>query len=332
MIRPLIDTLRMEDIDDDVYFSEKYSGYISNSRLSLINPNQDGSPEKFFDGLSAHKLYLDSLIFGSAVHGLSLQPESYELIDCVDRPTAKTGFIADIVYNKDGIMPTDEQLIEAAVEVDYYHGILTENKMSKLKESITEYLKTRAEFEKDYDFSKVPIYLDPKNREKLNACMVALESNNRIQELLHPKGIITEPVVGNEKTILMDIEVTPEGEDPVILRLKSKLDNFTIDFENNTIYVNDIKTTGKMLNEFDKAIDAFHYFRELAMYSWLLSLVAEKYYGMKDPTIKGNFLVVSTIPNYYTKVVPMTKGLYLKGFNEFKELLTLVAKYKNAGW
>ena len=130
----------------------------------------------------------------------------------------------------------------------------------------------------------------------------------------------------------MDIEVTPEGEDPVILRLKSKLDNFTIDFENNTIYVNDIKTTGKMLNEFDKAIDTFHYFRELAMYSWLLSLVAEKYYGMKDPTIKGNFLVVSTIPNYYTKVVPMTKGLYLKGFNEFKELLTLVAKCKNAGW
>ena len=53
---------------------------------------------------------------------------------------------------------------------------------------------------------------------------------------------------------------------------------------------------------------------------------------MKDPTIKGNFLVVSTIPNYYTKVVPMTKGLYLKGFNEFKELLTLVAKCKNAGW
>ena len=69
-ITPILDTLRLEDIDDAVYFSEKYSGYISNSRLSLINPEQDGSPEKFFEGLSSHKIYSDSLVFGSAVHEL----------------------------------------------------------------------------------------------------------------------------------------------------------------------------------------------------------------------------------------------------------------------
>lgn len=332
MIKPLIETLRLEDIDDSIYFSEKYSEYVSNSRLSLINPEQDGSPEKFFKGLNSNKIYNDSLVFGSAVHELSLQPESFELITEVDRPTAKTGFIADIVYNDSGKLPSDDELINAAIEVNYYKGLLTENKLSKLKSNIETYLIDRAKFENSYNNNKVPIYLDSKSREKLNLCLNALNSNSKIQDLLHPVGILEDPVVGNEKTILLDIEVTPDNRNPVILKLKSKLDNFTIDFDTNTIFVNDIKTTGKLVNEFDEAINKFHYYREIAMYSWLLSLVAEKYYGLKNPTIKGNFLVVSTIPNYYTKVVPMTKKLFKKGFNEFKKLVTLIAKYKNEGW
>ena len=61
---PLMDTLRVQKIDDSEYFSEKYNGYISNSRLSLINPEQDNDPEAFFEGLSKHNKYSDALIFG----------------------------------------------------------------------------------------------------------------------------------------------------------------------------------------------------------------------------------------------------------------------------
>ena len=46
-LTPLLDTLRLQKISDEVYFSEKYSGYVSNSRLGLLNPKQDGSPAKF---------------------------------------------------------------------------------------------------------------------------------------------------------------------------------------------------------------------------------------------------------------------------------------------
>lgn len=63
-IVPLIDTLRLQKIDDEEYFSEKYGGYISNSRLSLINPEQDNDPKAFFEGLSKHNKYSDALIFG----------------------------------------------------------------------------------------------------------------------------------------------------------------------------------------------------------------------------------------------------------------------------
>lgn len=63
-ITPLIDTLRLQKISDEVYFSERYSNYISNSRLSLINPDQDNDPQAFFEGLSKHSKYSDALIFG----------------------------------------------------------------------------------------------------------------------------------------------------------------------------------------------------------------------------------------------------------------------------
>lgn len=331
-ITPILDTLRLEDIDDAVYFSEKYSGYISNSRLSLINPEQDGSPEKFFEGLSSHKIYSDSLVFGSAVHELVLQPESFELIESVDRPTAKCGFIADIVYRKDGHMPSDEELLKAAVEVDYYGGLLSETKMDKLKTSIINYLRNRALFEHKYNGDKTPIYLDVKSRDKLKSCLEALEQNKKIQDLLHPTGVIEDPISCNEKTILLDVEVKVDDLEPFVLRLKSKLDNYTIDKENNVITVNDVKTTGKRVNEFDDAIMNYHYYRELGMYTYLLSLCAKKFYNMENPIIKGNFLVVSTIPNYYTKVVPITKKLLMKGFEEFSTLLRLVAKYKSEGY
>lgn len=63
-ITPLIETLEFKKLDDSVYFSNKYSKYISNSRLSLLNPLQDGNPKLFFEGLGKHNKYSDALIFG----------------------------------------------------------------------------------------------------------------------------------------------------------------------------------------------------------------------------------------------------------------------------
>jgi len=47
---PIIETLQLLKITDSEYFSPKYKDYISNSRLGLLNPKQDGSPDKFFTG------------------------------------------------------------------------------------------------------------------------------------------------------------------------------------------------------------------------------------------------------------------------------------------
>ena len=98
----------------EVYFSEKYRNYVSNSRLGLINPQQDGSPEKFFEGFKMG--YSSSLEIGSAVHELVLQPDLFVLQENTQKPTAKLGAMADRlypVYDKTGKV-TKADVIEAS--------------------------------------------------------------------------------------------------------------------------------------------------------------------------------------------------------------------------
>lgn len=324
-ITPIIDSIKLEDISDEVYFSKKYKSYISNSRLSLINPEQGGSPEKFFNGKFDN--FSDSLLFGSACHQLVLQPERYFICQTIERPTAKAGFMADELYHKDGLVPSNQEIIKASNKINYYKDKMDSNRIEELKNKCYNYWRNRALFETSYRGNKIPIYLDNKSKIRLQECLESLKKNNKIQELLRPKNFITPPKIGNEKTLLMDFKVEVPNKDSFILKFKSKLDNYTVDFDTNKITVNDLKTTGKTVNVFNDAILNYHYYREMAIYSYLLSIAANKFFKLKDPKINSNFLVISTIPNYYTKVVPMTKQLFLKGFNEFKNLLRLVSYY-----
>ena len=333
-ITPLLDTLHLEDVSDEEYFSVKYSNYISNSRLSLINPDQGGCPEDFFVTRPVQRS--DSLRFGSAVHTLVLQKDDFILIDFVDAPTAKAHYMAeylfDIMKEKGTTNPTDEEIIEASNVIDYYKDKMTNKKITELRVKCNQYWLQRFLFEHDYTGKQQPIFLDPRSRDKLQSCLQSVEKDKAIQSLLNPEGLVETPISENEKTILLDIKVEAPGQKPFILKLKAKLDNFTIDKESNTITVNDLKTTGKIITEFGNAISKYHYNREIAFYSWLLNLCANKFYDMEKPTIKGNFLVVETIPNYLSGVVPMTPKLYKEGIKEFQHLIKLIAFYVMNGY
>lgn len=323
-LRPLLETLRLEKISDSVYFSETYKNYVSNSRLGLINPRQEGSPDKFFTGFT--NFYSPSLIIGSAIHELVLQPESFELSEDIGKPTAKLGLMADELYPLFIQHPiTKDDVINASNKVDYYKGKITKELVSKILESCTPYWKARQQKELDLSQDKEIIYLDTKSLEITKSCVLALQNNKYVQELLHPKGIIDDPISENEQAILLDVEVNCPNGKQFILHLKSKLDNYTIDTESNTIVVNDIKTIGKIVSEMDSNIKRFYYSREFGMYIYLLKMCAEKFYGLKNPKIQANYLIVSTIPNFYSKVRPVSYSEIKQGFHEFKTLLKYVA-------
>lgn len=329
-LKPIIDSLKLEDISDQEYFSEKYSDYVSNSRLTYINPDQEGSPEKYFN--ERPSLYLDSLVLGGALHAMTLQPEDYIIVDSVDRPTAKAGFMADELYLK-GKLPTDDQIIAASDKIDYYKGKMNSKKIEDLKSKCMKYWRTRALWEdKNQGETRVPIYLDEKKRDAVTGMLKTFNNYEEFGKLLHPTGLIENPITGNEKTILLDVEAVAPDKEPIILRLKSKLDNYSIDKEANTITVNDVKTTSKPISFFKSAFNKYHYYRELGMYTWLLSMCAQKFYQLKKPTIESNCLVIETFPSYNACVYNVTKNDLQRGFNELKTLLKLVAYYKYNGF
>ena len=330
-IKPLLETLQLVDITDEEYFGPKYRGYISNSRLTLINPEQDGSPEMYFEGLGKHSKYSDSLVFGSAVHCLVLQPNSFILIESVDRPTAKAGFMADELYPifcENSVVTMDE-VIAASDKIDYYKGKMDADKTDALRIKCENYYAQRIAYEWGSNFieDKNPIYLDTKSRDKLKLCLESVEQNEEIQKLLHPAYIINEPISLNEQTVLLDVElVFPDGK-TLILKLKAKLDNFTIEKDNDIVTLNDLKTTGHYLTQFEESWERYHYYRQMGMYGWLLMLVAKQIYNIENPVMKSNMLLISTVPQFKAGVFEVTKNEMLRGFEEFKRLLRMVGIY-----
>lgn len=320
-ITPLIDTLKLENISDEEYFSEYKKDYISNSRLGVLV--KDGV-EAFFKGIP--QVYNPSFETGSLIHTMVLQGNDYEVIDGVFKPTAKAGLMADALYKSDGTTPTDDEIKAQSYIIGYYKDKLTENRLTEFKQKAEPYWRDRYLYETNNPkIDKKRIYTDQRNFELLNSCMNALNKNNDIQKLLHPEGMLDTPVILNEHTLLMDIKMEVPGYEPRIYKLKAKLDNFTIDKDENTITVNDLKTTSKPASIFDPTY--FHYQREIAFYSFLLKLYANKVYSLDKPSVKGNFLVVSTVPDYTTSVVPMTPKLFKSGWTEVVYLLRNVAYF-----
>jgi len=114
LIKPILESFRWEDMPDEEYFSEKYSDCISNSRLSLINPDQGGSPEKY---IANEHFTSDSFLLGSAVHAEILQPGEFNIIGGVNRPTAKLGLMADELFDCYPHMTPDD-IVEASNKIN----------------------------------------------------------------------------------------------------------------------------------------------------------------------------------------------------------------------
>lgn len=317
MITPILDSLEILDISDEEYFGEKYKDYISNSKLRLINPSEGGSPELWKQGLQP--AFSDAFLLGSAVHCSILQPDDYIVPDDMDRPTGKAGFMADELYKtfKENRKINVEDITKASNKIDYYKNKLNDKKISDLMDKCKPYFEKRDLFSSD----KEPIFLSSRAKNIYDSCLKNVSFCKPIKEALHPTGILEDPKSFNEITILLEVDVNHLNKTSR-LKLKGKLDNFTIDYESGIITLNDVKTTGHQLDDFKKdSFFRFHYYRQLAMYGWMLHLANKAIYKLENPTFKCNLLLISTIPPYDCDIFPISDKLINKGLKEFTDLI-----------
>ena len=335
-IVPIMDSIKRLDISDDLYFSRKYQGYISNSRLKYIDPLEEGSPELY---KSNPHFTTSSLNIGSAVHECLLQPDSFVLGPKLHKPTAKLGQVADYVYtHKKDNVPIEETIREASREVGYYVNSIN-SKIPGIIEKCTPYWE--ALDEPRWKKANVEeIFLSDNDYDTVSGCLESCFNNKQIMDKLHPTDVFGDPIESyNEIAFFIDFLVTYKECKCTTLRFKMKADNYTVDIVDKIITLNDLKTTGKpsawFMNEEYGSMQHYHYYRQMYLYMWILSLYCSKKYGASKEAgwkSEANMLVVQTLPDYASKCYNVSSGWLKKGKNEAEELLKRVAACQIFGW
>jgi len=349
-IQFLIETVRKEDISDEVYFSSKYSTYSSNSKLSYINPAQEGSPEKYKAGLKSG--FNSSFDLGSAVHALFLQSENFILSNYEEKPTAKLGVFINEIYKARKKEHTIKESLEIASDkADYYKGKLSDKIIkTAIQKGLPYYIAMMNDLYLD-EFGRNVIVLNKKQLEECKSCISNLKSNDKIYQNLFMQNFWDTCVIANEEALFIDVLITLPDNQEVVIPMKLKLDNYRIDPSEKVIYLNDLKTSGKNVNYFmggnipvfdenqeksgeqwiDGSFQKYHYYRQIAFYLVVLQIYLQTQ-GYVGYTYKANMAVVQTLPEYNSKLFEVPEKYIKLGMEEFKELICRVAFHEINGY
>lgn len=322
-IIPDLTSVERKKISDKEYFSNEYKDYISNSRLGLINPEQDGSPNKYWEGLKEDKT--TSLNLGSYIHELVLQKNSFYLVENLDMPPGKLGLVIDQIkfFRKQGFSIMDS-INHASNIVHYYENNLTPKRIKKIiSEGLNYYINSEKYYQDEY--ALIPT---KKDRNIVIDCVNNINNNRQIQNLLNPIDVWGDEILSyNEDAFFINFLAT-HNDKSCILKFKMKADNWTIDLDEKIITLNDLKTTSHQLDQFmQSSYNYYHYSRQFSCYLYILLRFCEKEYGYNSNEwkYKCNVIVSETRNLHNCTIFPITQELLDAGKKEFCKLLKMVA-------
>lgn len=296
---------------------------VSNSRLTLINPEQGGSYLKYLKGFEEEEKYSRSLERGSAVHLALLEPELFIPND-TDKPSdAMTHFLRKVKeYRKE--MPI-QKAIDTAKETTGYGKSW---KQDTLLKKLMPYYKFYKEM---YNGG-----LSRDTYDTLLKCVAAVKANEEAMQLMEG-GF-------NEHPMFRSVTLTVDGIDQE-LELKAKIDNWTIDYDNKVVTLNDIKTTGDPISLFGGYMEqypvkqfvkgSFHkyrYYRQMAFYLDMLLDHLSSYGLGGDWVVNVNMIVVETHGNYECRVFKVSDHALKYGRDEYVKLLKLLIQYDRGNY
>lgn len=310
-------SIKRDKISDAEYFSEKYSDYISNSRLKLINPSQDGNPLKYKNGFSNDASR--SLILGTAIHQLYLEREEFYLVPHINKPSSKLGLVIDSIYKyRLRGHSIDDAIMLACKEVNYYSDSISPKRIKTIIKSGLEYY---------YNLKSIiddnAVILSERDRLVCEKCLNNLNVNEQINRLMFPE----DSEFYNEDAFFATFKAQYNDKE-VDLKFKMKIDNWSINQETFKIRLNDLKTTGHMLGQFrEKSIIGYHYGRQIAAYLYILLEYCKKTYDYDDMfwTYESNIVAVETSGNNEVGIFRIFPDELHKGIKEFYNLLKMVA-------
>lgn len=242
------------------------------------------------------------LVSGKVLHCLLFEPKKYDdyFISLPGKlPSDNPKKIIDNIFKIHNNIGSNALLLE-----DYSQDILTElltaNLYQSLKTDQQRLDKILTEENKEYfEFLKNSLEKTIVDEPTLNGCKVQVEvlkSNKDVRALLQLDKSLEDTHIEtyNELHIKVDSDKLPFG-------LHGILDNVVVDNQSKVLFINDLKTTGKSIQDFPDSVEYYKYWIQAVIY---LILATDKF--LKDKPDAGQWKVQITfiVIDKYNLVYP----------------------------
>jgi hypothetical protein len=266
------------------------------------------------------------LVAGRVLHCLLLEPDSYDkqFISMPGKfPTDSQKKIIDTIFKQHLVIGNDTLSLS-----DYSNDILTQlvtnNLYQTLKTDQQRLDKVLTEENKEYfEFLKKSLDKTVVDQTILDGCNISVEilrQNVQVRALLQldPDDQDDSVKVYNELHLKTDPEELPFGFHGV-------LDNVVVDHNSKTIFISDLKTLGKSIQDFPDSVEYYKYWIQAVIYV----ILAKKEFAIdKDWNVQVTFIVIDK----YNQVYPyqVSTATLAKWELDFEEIVkTIKWHYEN---
>lgn len=281
MANTQLDAKGLEDKFYSLPFSFSYSGL---SKLLY-------SPRLFYNHyiLQEREERLDQhLIEGKVIHCLLLDNDSFDkqfIVSPSNLPSTNTKSVIDKLFYEKKIVEGDleehdQTILEILREINLHQSLKTDQQ--RTEKIINDEAKSY------WTFLNKKGNKDLLDQETLDRCKQSVETLKKdkyINELMRltPSDFELQETF-NEQLIEVSLKGKPFG-------LKGVLDNIVLDYTNKTVFINDLKTSGKTLSEFRESIQYYNYNLQAAIYSILVSYKFKELFN-QDWKLQFSFVVI----------------------------------------
>jgi len=296
-IQGTVDPKALEQLFYSKPFSFSYSGLnklLYSPKLFykhyVLNQKEDSDDKHLIAGKAIHCLLLDETTFNSQfIVSLTDTPKDknktvvLKVLEHYKQCSAEEG------NTKIEMKDFEQEILTAMRDEDFYQNLKTdaqrvEKALSEQNVAYFNHLKNSEGKsiidQVTYDFCKDSVQL--------------IKANERVADLLK-LNVSEMPIydVINEKMMEMQLPGYSFG-------IRGIIDNVVIDHSSKTIYINDLKTSGKTLADFAESIDYWHYWIQAAMYVTLVrGNILDKMENSEGWKIVFHFIVIDQYKQVY---------------------------------
>ena len=315
-----LQTLIGSDELNAFYKDKFYFSYSSISKLLF-------SPAAFYNHYvlkQREDVVAPHLVSGRVLHCLLFEPENYEnsFISMPGKlPTDSQRKIIDNIFRKYLLIENNTLTLEDFSE-DILTELLTANLYQSLKTDLQRIEKILTEENKNYFIflinSQNKTIVDEPTLNNCKLGVEALKSNEEVRSLLQldKSEEDTHIEMYSELPLQVDVDYLPFG-------FKGILDNIVIDRESKTIFINDLKTTGKPLVDFPESVQYYKYWVQAMVY---VKLTYNKFIKDLPDLIEWNLYFTFIVIDKYNQVYPFqvsmeTMAIWQQDFEELTDIL-----------